>query len=350
MWSSGYYGYLSDYVASWLILISLIVHAWCFFRFVKRDRHPRLTLVIGNGLLTLCLLGVVAMGAEIYLRFVSTATDSYGATMTSKRWSIAYARVNSLAHRDHEWNDRKPAGVRRIAFVGDSFVYGWGIDDPENRFSNLIQKRFDARNPGAVEVMNVAWAGWDSREEAKAIVRMITDFAVDEIVLCYLPNDIESILPVTKEFDPQKPPRPKWIRVQCSFLLDYLYYRVYARWVPSVSNYFDWLADGFANDETWRSHQTDLGGIITDCRSRGVTLRVALLPFLRTTGTKFDAPRIHARLKDFFTLNNVPVVDLLPAIHGYETKDLIVNPHDHHPNERSNALFAETIWSAFFLK
>jgi len=348
MWGTGYYGFLFDYLLFWLLFASLILHTLCFFRRIRRHRLQRVGLVAGNLLVTLCLLAGAFLIAETYLRFVSSETDSYGVTLTAKRWFAVYPKLNSLLYRDREWTPEKPPHVRRVAFVGDSFTYGWGINDAADRFTDLLQTRFKMEKQGNVEVMNVAWVGWDTREEAKAIEQMINEYAVDEVVLCYLPNDIDPLLPVRPGFDPAKVPKCLWLRTDSSFLLDFLYYRIYARYTAGVVGYFDWLMDGFYAPDSWREHQGDLGTIITLCREHEVILRVALLPFLRTPGRRYLASDIHDRLAEFFRRNKIPVVDLLPTIQGYGSKALVVNSHDGHPNEQANLLFAEAIWQAFY--
>jgi lysophospholipase L1-like esterase len=348
LWSSGQFGFLSDYLWWWVASASLVLHAWCFFRFFPRARYPRAFLVAANGLMVACLLAFAGLAAESYLRFLSTSTDSFGATLTCKRWKAAYAPTNSLGHRDREWSEEKPPGVRRIAFVGDSFVYGWGINDPKNRFPDRIQKKFDDRRPGTVEIMNVAWADWDTRDQARAVESMTRTYAIDEIVLCHLPNDIEKILPHPPDHDPTRPPQSVFLRTDASFLLDYLFHRVYATRVSRGGNYFDWIAGGYADEQYWRQHQENLARIVLWCREEGILLRAALLPFLKTAGSRYDAAWIHVRLRTFFESNNVPVVDLLPAVAGRNPTSLVVNAHDAHPNELANGLFADAIWTAFF--
>lgn len=348
MWSTGFYGYLSDYLWWWVTLASLILHTWCFFRLVRADRHPRVRLVAGNVLVGLCMLTTVGLAVETYLRFLCVETDSFGVTLTSKRWFAAYSKLNSLEHRDKEWTESKPEGVRRIAFVGDSFTYGWGIRDVEDRFSNMIQRRFDAERQEAVEVMNVAGGGWDTKDHAQAVLDMIETYDIDEVVLCYLPNDIEQLLPTTEDFDPIHPPQSSYINTESSFLLDYMYHRIYARWVPSVRDYFGWLADGYGDAATWHQQELRFATMIGICKQNDVTFRVALLPLIRVSGDKYDPKRIQGQLLAFFELNDIPVVDLLPAIAEYETSDLIVGSHDHHPNELANRLFADAIWRAFY--
>ncbi len=343
MWASGAYGYLGDYLWWWLVVASLIGHTLCFFKLVRRGR---LRLVIGNVLLTLCLLSVVGLMAETYLRFVSVETDSHGATLTTKRWQKAYAQLNSLYCRDKEWSESKPAGIHRIAFVGDSFTYGWGINDPRDRFTNIIQHRFDQQTPGRVEVMNVAWGGWDSQDQLGAIRDLLTPYDVDEIVLCYVPNDIESLLPVDEKADPRKPRKSVYLNVESSFLVNHLYYRLFPPRLPEGVTYASWLADGYADQNIWAKQQQRLLAIIDLCRQRNIALRAALLSLLWPKGQGYDAPRLHAQLRDFFVKNGIPVIDLLPTLDGQASLRLVVNSRDPHPNELAHRLFADAIWNS----
>jgi hypothetical protein len=177
---------------------------------------------------------------------------------------------------------------------------------------------------------------------------MIDRFDVDEIVLCYVLNDIEKLLPRTADFDPIRPPEPSFFDLDRSCLLDYLYRVVWIPRVPTVRRYHDWLAQGYASEQIWRQQERQLGDIMRYCREQGVTFRAVLLPFIRTEGTGFDAQGLHALMGRFFESNNVDVLDLLPTIAGIDATDLTVNRHDAHPNELAHQLFADAIWQAFY--
>ncbi len=348
MWASGAYGYLSDYLWWWVAVTSILVHTWCFFRFFPRNRFRKSGLLIGNLLVLLCMLSILGTLGETYVRFLVVETDSYGESLLTQRWVQVYPKLNSLYCRDVEWAEKKPDGVYRIAFIGDSFVYGWGINNAADRFTDIIQRRFDERQSGRVEVMNVAWAGWDTRAELGAVHDMIRDYAVDEVVLCFVPNDIESLIPTTADFDPKKPPRPRFINIESSFLLDYLFHRVFARFTPTLQSYWDWLADGYGDPAVWADEQRLLDRIIDLCSARHVRLRVALLPFVETRGDRFNATAIQSRIASHFAARDVRTVDLLSAIQGTNPDELVVNSHDPHPNELANRLFADAIWKAFY--
>ena len=370
MFTGGVFGYLSDYLLWCLLFASLVGHTWCFFRFFPRQRLPKLRLLMGNGLVFLCMLALIAMIGESYFRFVCVETDSFGMSLPAQRWFALHAQLNSLGCRDKEWTpepDGKPSGmgnVRRIAFVGDSFTYGWGIERIEDRFPDRIQAKFN-KSPSAlrskapnrirensasspVEIMNVAKPGWGTGDQLQPITDMIDAYGADEIVLCYVPNDIEKLLPRSTAFDPIRPPELKLINPSTSCLVDYLFHRVVVPRIGTVRHYHDWLAEGFADPEAWRAHQQQLYAIIHICQERGVALRAVLLPYLRIGGEKFQPEPLHATLRGFFQANGVPVVDLLSTISDHDPADLVVNAHDAHPNEKANQLFADAIWRAFY--
>lgn len=342
------FGYLADYLVWWLAYLSILVHTWCFFRFFPRRQYRKAGLALGNLLVFVCLLGAVSLVAESYLRFISVETDAFGMSLPARRWFAIHTRLNSLGCRDGEWVSEKPAGVKRIAFVGDSFTYGWGIERVEDRFPDRIQTWLEQRSPGSVEVMNVAKSGWDTGAQLRPIQDMIRLYGVDEVVLCYVPNDIEKLLPRTPAFDPIRPPEPVLVNLSSSCLVDHLYRRIWLPRVPTVRRYHDWLAEGFADTDLWRRHQEQLGAIIHHCREMSVTLRAVLLPYIRTSGSRFQPKQIHDTLRGFFEQNDVEVVDLLSVILNEEAADLVVNRQDTHPNERANELFAETIWQKFY--
>lgn len=347
MFSSGAFGFASDYILLWVLFASIVIHTWCFFRFFPRDKHKRTGLVLGNALVLMTMLGTVFLIAESYFRFVAVHTDAFGMSLPAQRWFAIYGEQNELGLRDEDWSAGDLPGVRRIAFVGDSYTYGWGIEDPADRFPDLIEKALNDRGQ-RVQTMNIAKPGWGTSDQIQPIKDMVNHYGVDEVVLCYVPNDIEKLLPRTDAFDPTEPPIVRWFNLDSSVFADYLYRLLVLPHSPTVKGYMDWLGEGFASEPAWRAHQSDLGEIISFCRDKNVPLRVVLLPFIAGETEKFKPQAIHATLKAFFEKNGVPVVDLLPVILEENPRDLIVNELDGHPNEKAHAMFAEKIKAALF--
>lgn len=346
--SAGLFGYISDYLLWWGLYLSLIIHTWCFFRLFPIKQFRKLGLFIGNVLITLCLLGCVAISMESYLRFASVETDSFGESLPARRWFVLNTKLNTEGYRDREWKKNISSDIKRIAFVGDSFTYGWGIKRVEDRFTERLQAMFDQRTPDKVEVMNVSKPGWDTSGQLQPTLQIISRFKLDEIVLCYVPNDIEGLIPVTDKFNPTRPPNWAWLNLDSSCLLDYLYRSIYLPRVPSVRDYHDWLAEGYANDAIWQKHEKQLNVLIQQCKENNVNFRVVLLPYILTSGEKYQPEKLHDTLRRFFEVNHIEVVDLLPSISDVPPNELVVNSNDAHPNEKAHALFADAIWKAFY--
>lgn len=67
--------------------------------------------------------------------------------------------TNSAGFRGPEIAREKPAGVFRIAVLGNSSCMGSGVADDEV-YSHRLESRFDRESPGTVEVLNLAVAGY----------------------------------------------------------------------------------------------------------------------------------------------------------------------------------------------
>lgn len=107
--------------------------------------------------LAVLTLGISSAAAEIATRWlfrdVTTTADNRG--FFSRRWYRQNPAVlNAAGFRGRPFATEKPAGVFRVAVVGDSFTYGNGIRSAD-RFTDVMQ----ARLPEHIEVLNFGRAG-----------------------------------------------------------------------------------------------------------------------------------------------------------------------------------------------
>lgn len=346
---TGAFGYIFDYFIWLFLYASILIHAYCFFRFFPGKTSPRTKLILGNLIMLACFAATAALTAETYLRFFSVNTDAFGMTLPARRWFALYNVENRWGFRDHEWTPGNPQDVYRIAVVGDSFTNGWGVEDPKQRFGDLLEDKLNKAVPGGFEVLNVAKPGWDTEPEIAAAKYVVQEFGVDEIILCYVPNDIETLIPIPDgEASPIDPPQPQVFNPDSSVLVEYLWRRVYAARLPRVQHYHDWLAAGYDSEKVSRAEKAMILHLADWCAERGVAFRVALFPFIKTGGDKYDEDKIQHGLKHFLDMAEISNVDLLPAIKGKDRNKLVVNRDDPHPNALAHRLFAERIWKVFF--
>jgi lysophospholipase L1-like esterase len=168
-----------------------------------RDWQKNLLLVFAS-----CVATLVA--AEIVLRLlwhpeqehtVIRADPVYGWSLLpgGRLHSVASDRgldyqieVNSRGRRDRERTMAPAPGTRRILFLGDSFVFGAGVEAAD-RCTDRLER---ALGPG-VEVVNAGVSGWGTDQEFLYLCREGFALHPDVVVLgfCMLNDVLNDMLP-----------------------------------------------------------------------------------------------------------------------------------------------------------
>ena len=97
-------------------------------------------------------------------------------------------RVNSRGMRGPDVALEKPEGVLRIAVLGDSTTFGYGVEEDET-YSSFLQRFLNAAGRRRFEVLNFGVTGYCTRDEAIVLEQRVAEFAPDLIVLGYNLND-----------------------------------------------------------------------------------------------------------------------------------------------------------------
>jgi lysophospholipase L1-like esterase len=101
------------------------------------------------------------------------------------------ARISSAGLRDREFAQPKPAGVFRIAVVGDSIAYGFGLPRSDALPKQLEQLLLDYHSQGVsrFEVLNFAVSGYDLEQVVETVGTRVPPFQPDLILYAYCLND-----------------------------------------------------------------------------------------------------------------------------------------------------------------
>jgi hypothetical protein len=87
-------------------------------------------------------------------------------------------KVSSFLHRPIV----KPEGIRRICAFGDSFTHGSEVDDIQD-YPSILQKRFDEKEPGRVEVLNFGVASYGFHQSYLLWDGHGRDYGCDDVLL-----------------------------------------------------------------------------------------------------------------------------------------------------------------------
>jgi lysophospholipase L1-like esterase len=100
---------------------------------------------------------------------------------------------NSLGFRDREYAERKPAGTRRVAILGDSMTWGLGVAN-DSCYSEVLERALaanaDASAGAPVEVLNFGAAGYGTDQEYLLFRDVVRRFEPDVVVVAYNANDV----------------------------------------------------------------------------------------------------------------------------------------------------------------
>jgi hypothetical protein len=147
------------------------------------------------------LLYVLA-GYALDLRDMRSRSGPFGVAMTpnSEFWEDGRSRRgrhlyrhNAFGLRGGAWSLEKPPDTVRGIVIGDSMVYGSGVDE-EDTLPALLRRRLEAGRPGGrIEVLNLGIPGANLAGYVRALDTATRLANPDFVVVClFLPNDLGS--------------------------------------------------------------------------------------------------------------------------------------------------------------
>jgi len=99
--------------------------------------------------------------------------------------------INGLGLRGPELTLAKPAATRRLLVLGDSFVFGIGVDQ-EHLFTTQLQQLLDSRGAGRFEVVNLGVAGYSTDQQLLLLEELGLRLHPDVVLLVMCDNDFEA--------------------------------------------------------------------------------------------------------------------------------------------------------------
>jgi hypothetical protein len=100
-------------------------------------------------------------------------------------------RTNALGMRGRERSYDKPAGIFRIAGLGDSHAFGWGVSEDETFYERLEPMLNERLAPRRFEVWNLSVPGYNTVQEVRALRLRAERLRPDLVVVNYVDNDMD---------------------------------------------------------------------------------------------------------------------------------------------------------------
>lgn len=292
---------------------------------------------------------------ELVVRFVFRGITTTGDTNTylARRWTEANVHLNQLGFRDKEVEDIKPAGVYRIAVIGDSFTFGQGIK-ADDRFTNLVEKSLNSGGNN-YRVLNFGRQGTETVDHLETLRKTVLRLKPDFVLLQWYVNDFEgrdkSGLP---QYLPLVPSRFLSMRLNRSSVLYYLINRQWKSLQASmglVGSYADYMAERFKdpNGPDSVEYAKILREFIELCKKEAMPVGIVLFPDPVTDmADAYPLDFLHDRVSEICALEGIHALDLRSAFSPFAANgQLWVNVLDRHPGPLPNRIAAERLLETF---
>ena len=96
-------------------------------------------------------------------------------------------KINQDGFRDRDFTVDKNAGIKRIVFLGDSVIYGYGLQIDQT-LPKQLEENFK-KNGRAVEVLNLGVSGYESEQEIEFFKEVGLKYQPDLVLVGYTLND-----------------------------------------------------------------------------------------------------------------------------------------------------------------
>lgn len=106
------------------------------------------------------------------------------------RFQGVRVETNSCSFRDSEYPIEKSADTYRIAMLGDSFAFGWGVKVEES-FANVIEQQLNQYLDGKVrvELLNFGVPGYSTFQQVALFKERALDYQPDAVLIYFVDND-----------------------------------------------------------------------------------------------------------------------------------------------------------------
>lgn len=249
--------------------------------------------------------------------------------------------TNELGYRDIELETEGVKDKKIIICLGDSYTAGLGINNAEDRYSNLLSKKL----PDDYKVFNLGVPAANTQDEFENL----KNFPVkpDIIVLQHCQNDLDDLL-ADKRLQYQSESSIQ-LALQKFIYFSYFINYVHSVISPPVSDstyerYGEYLENIYGDETIMNKLYVVFDEIVSYCDGNNIKLVVVLYPLLGMNDKYYDYSYIYTNpIENYFNNKNIAVLNITPLLKKIPVSQRVVSASDYHPNELVNEIIAENL-------
>jgi hypothetical protein len=239
---------------------------------------------------------------------------------------------NEFGFRD-QGMDRTKKGSKRVAVLGDSWGFGWGLKEEES-----LPKKIGERS--GTEVLNFSVPGFNIKNYLYVLKKEIPQFYVDEVIVLLHLNDILELDSINREFKTEKNYKPKLLQFITRKIIIPIAEVLEIKNSASV-RYFEKLYT--INTQPYISYQQKIKALTEEVKRQNLSLKVFILPIPFLDNKKYLLSHINRQLEALLKSLGVFVVDLGPVYEGIKKSKVTISVYDAHPSQFAIDLLSKEI-------
>ena len=347
-----FYYFLSDF-KFYLVFTSAIVFASGLVLYIlHRTKVSSFKKNIFLGVVSLISsLSLAFFSGEAYFRYIYDQSDGLGFLKVNQKWHHRHVQLNGDFRRDKEFVVAKEPGEIRIGVIGDSIGFGYGIKNPQDRFSDKLETLL-INNQVDATIYNLASSGWGTNEQTQDLLaKEYLNF--DIVIWQYFLNDIETgdtnrgMTVVANNKTLFTPSGLTKKIIDHSYLADFLFWRLSPKHSQTFKQIAETYLSQYNDQELYQAHKADIIKFVKTLNRKQIKTIAIIFPIIGQPEKKSQAEHFSREIEAVFDqAGATSVINLAPILTIYPDNQLVVNRFDNHPNETIHSLAASLIYES----
>jgi len=307
------------------------IRFYCWRLLESHPERKRALIRLVSSISSLLLgLFIAIIPVELYFRYIYDASDAIGDLRTARHWESRHVVTNSWGYRDIEFEPlERFYNQPRILVIGDSFAFGYGIDNYEDMLGAQLEQELSTRSDPAPKVFTVSKPGSNTQYQTRMFLLDGQRLKPHVVVLAYCLNDIEISTP---DF-----PRRGWAfemwqpLMRASDFFEFFIWHFYRSFV--LGRYFepDSVFAPYLDDAELSRHTQELKTLFSAIKEAGAQPVAVLYPYMIAPTQNGPQRKAIDRLMKVMAELGSPVLDVSQIVDISERR-YHANPFDPHPS------------------
>lgn len=260
-------------------------------------------------------------------------------------WTEENVILNSAGYRDDEHDLSRDTETFRIYALGDSYTYGWLVNDYKKTFPKILEENLKKKTNKKIEIINAGSPGFSLGEMVNRFISEGKYYYPDLVILGI--NDDEAN-------DSKTYRQPADLKLNPLIKNSHIYQF-------TLGNYFKQISEKVNHEyvlniyrdpmsEEWKKFSEHILSLQNQASKINAKLAIVLFPHIHPNSpdSPYDYYPYHEKFKSFAAENGIYLFDPLDNFLKFPgKKNLVINPLDPHPTEDMNKIAADYISDNF---